>query len=81
MTQPTATGLLRLCPDCGGILEPSAPTWLETIDLATASSVTRGDSRRWQCPLCGYTEAAVDTDILEAWLPAPPRSHSRAPAR
>ena len=58
--QPPAIGkmrpnLLRTCPDCGGILEPTRPGWTTVIDAA-AASLRETEPVHWQCLLCGYRE-------------------------
>lgn len=57
-TQPppmTATPL-RLCPDCGGILEPSRPRWIATINMAAGATRPPAAASRWQCLICGYSD-------------------------
>jgi hypothetical protein len=50
---------VRICPDCGGILQPTDPETLTTAEVA-ASDAFEPESER-QCLLCGYTEARRDT--------------------
>ena len=45
---------VRICPDCGGILQPTGPETLTTAEVA-ASNAAEPDVTR-QCLLCGYTE-------------------------
>ena len=49
---------VRICPDCGGILQPTGPEALTSAELAAASGLERGDAR--QCLLCGFTDASQD---------------------
>lgn len=46
---------LRVCPDCGGILEATRPEWLEMIALSMGQAVEQR-APRWQCLICGYHE-------------------------
>lgn len=47
---------LRTCPDCGGILEPSRPEWIATIEMATSGTPEPSPRVDWQCLICGYVE-------------------------
>jgi hypothetical protein len=49
---------LRLCPDCGGILQPTDPEALTTVEVAESEALQLDGPR--QCLLCGYTETIVD---------------------
>lgn len=54
MSQQRADAL-QTCPDCGGILEPSRPSWALTIDVvALRPALASADAGAWRCPLCGY---------------------------
>lgn len=61
MNRPTSVILAR-CPDCGGILEPVRPAWLNTIDVAAATGARDEGQRVWRCMLCGYHTRETDTD-------------------
>ena len=50
---------VHICPDCGGILQPTLPETLTTAEVA-ASQAPEQESER-QCLLCGYTEARRDS--------------------
>lgn len=52
----TRTNLLRMCPDCGGILELTRPGWMAIIDVAAAARPQETGPARWQCLICGYQE-------------------------
>ncbi len=47
---------LPTCPDCGGILEPTAPPWQALMDSLPSGRADRpqGEAARWQCLICGY---------------------------
>jgi rubredoxin len=45
---------LRLCPDCGGILDTSQPTWTAAVDLVAGSVQPTAEPEAWQCRICGY---------------------------
>ena len=45
---------LRLCPDCGGILETSQPAWTAVVDLTAGSAQREPEPAAWQCRICGY---------------------------
>ena len=45
---------LRLCPDCGGILETSQPAWTAVVDLAAGSTQPKPEPAAWRCHICGY---------------------------
>jgi hypothetical protein len=62
MTQRHTT--LRLCPDCGGILQPTDPEALTTVEVAEAEALELDGAR--QCLLCGYTETIADEVAPEA---------------
>jgi hypothetical protein len=49
---------VRLCPDCGGILQPTGPEALTSAELAAENRVERGGAR--QCLLCGFVDAVQD---------------------
>jgi len=55
---------VRLCPDCGGILQPTDPEALTTVEDAEADTLQLDGPR--QCLLCGYTETAADEAMPEA---------------
>ena len=61
MNRPTSAIVAR-CPDCGGILEPVRPAWLNTIDVAAARVARDEGQQVWRCMLCGYQmrEAGAD---------------------
>ena len=44
---------VRICPDCGGILQPTGPETLTTAEVAASNARTEATR---QCLLCGYTE-------------------------
>lgn len=48
----------RTCPDCGGLLDPTRPTWISTIDLASARQPEEAGPAGWQCLICGYDEGS-----------------------
>lgn len=47
---------LPTCPDCGGILEPTAPPWQTLMDSLPSGRTDRAEREagRWQCLICGY---------------------------
>ena len=47
--------IVRICPDCGGILQPTAPEALTSTEVA-ASDASSAEGA-CQCLLCGYTAA------------------------
>ena len=47
---------LRLCPDCGGILEPTQPSWEAVVTLAAGTGPQAAEPQRWQCLICGYRD-------------------------
>ena len=51
------SGLLRICPDCGGILEPSKPRWATMVNIATGTREPQVELPRWQCLICGYQQS------------------------
>ena len=51
--EPNA-GPLRLCPDCGGILDPTRPPWTTIVDLASGTREPDPEPPRWRCLICGY---------------------------
>jgi len=53
-----------MCPDCGGILQPTDPEALTTVEVAEADTLQLDGPR--QCLLCGYTETAADEAMPEA---------------
>ena len=48
---------VRLCPDCGGILQPTGPEALTSAELTTPDGLERGTR---QCLLCGFIDASQD---------------------
>jgi rubredoxin len=68
MSDVRASALLT-CPDCGGILEPSRPLWLATIDVTAALGPAEPAPAAWRCLLCGYHAAH------ESSPPGAPRAH------
>ena len=56
--------LFRTCPDCGGLLEPVRPEWMDTIDLASDRPSAPPPSGAWQCLICGYEDASPEPDGL-----------------
>ena len=50
---------LRTCPDCGGILEPTAPPWQTLMDSLPSGGTSRPEREtgRWQCLICGYRKS------------------------
>jgi hypothetical protein len=57
--------IVRICPDCGGILQSTAPEALTSTEVAASdASPPEGAC---QCLLCGYTET---TDRRPAAGPA-----------
>jgi hypothetical protein len=55
---------VRLCPDCGGILQPTDTEILTTSEVAEADALQLDGPR--QCLLCGYTETSADEVRPEA---------------
>lgn len=49
---------VRICPDCGGILQPTGPEALTSAELADENGLERGGGR--QCLLCGFVDASQD---------------------
>lgn len=47
---------LRLCPDCGGILEPTQPSWEAVVNLTAGTGPQASEPQRWQCLICGYRD-------------------------
>jgi hypothetical protein len=54
---------VRICPDCGGILQPTRAEALTTAEVV-ASDAHEPDSTR-QCLLCGYTETPQREPVPE----------------
>jgi hypothetical protein len=50
---------VRICPDCGGILQPTGPEALTSAEVAASDAP--GPDGPPQCLLCGYTEVSADT--------------------
>lgn len=48
---------VRTCPVCGGILQPTAPEPLTSIEVASAEAAEAMAAPR-QCLICGYEDAA-----------------------
>lgn len=59
---------IDVCPDCGGILQPTDPEALTTAEIAAAEPPASDGAR--QCLLCGYTET-VPHDTAPATTHAP----------
>jgi rubredoxin len=57
-----AMATLRTCPDCGGLLDPTRPTWTATIDLVSARLPEEPGTVEWQCLICGYEEKGPGPD-------------------
>jgi hypothetical protein len=55
-----------ICPDCGGILQPTGPEALTTAEVAASDMPERDGTR--QCLLCGYTEPSRKDSSPEPWL-------------
>jgi hypothetical protein len=49
---------VRICPDCGGILQPTGSEALTSAELATPDGLEGGGTR--QCLLCGFIDASQD---------------------
>jgi hypothetical protein len=64
---------VRICPDCGGILQPTGPEALTSAELAAVNDPEAGGTR--QCLLCGFIDAAQEDPV-----PEPVDSRSRTPA-
>ena len=47
--------IIRICPDCGGILQPTDPEALTSAEVAAANAA-EPEEAACQCLLCGYTE-------------------------
>jgi hypothetical protein len=47
---------LRICPDCGGILQPVEPERLTSVEVAAGDRQAQGGDGRCQCLICGYLE-------------------------
>jgi hypothetical protein len=55
MTTALSVPSLRVCPDCGGILERTA--WTAAVDVAAAQlQPESGSEGRWRCLICGFDE-------------------------
>jgi hypothetical protein len=54
---------LRLCPDCGGILDATRPSWTTTVDLASGIREPDAEPPRWQCLICGYRLSRVTSQL------------------
>jgi hypothetical protein len=50
-------GNVPICPDCGGILQPTGPEALTSAELDAADGLERGTR---QCLLCGFVDASQD---------------------
>ena len=50
---------VRLCPDCGGILQPTGPEALTSAELTTGDGLERNTR---QCLLCGFVDESKDPD-------------------
>ena len=48
---PTA---LRICPDCGGILDATKPQWTTMVDMVAGTRSQTAETAAWRCLLCGY---------------------------
>ena len=46
--------IVSICPDCGGILQPTGPEALTSAEVAADNADEPQGAR--QCLLCGYTE-------------------------
>jgi predicted nucleic-acid-binding Zn-ribbon protein len=58
------TSRVHICPDCGGIMQPTEPEPLTCNEIeATDARATRTVS---QCLLCGYTEPHAEEIATEA---------------
>ena len=53
---PAPSEPLRLCPDCGGILEPTQPSWTTVVDVAAGVRQRTSEPPRWRCLICGYRD-------------------------
>lgn len=56
----------RTCPDCGGLLDPTRPNWISTIDLASARQPEAAGPAGWQCLICGYEEGSESEQVKAA---------------
>jgi ribosomal protein S27AE len=48
-------GMVRTCPDCGGILQATEPERLTSVEVAESAGASE-PAFTYQCLLCGYTE-------------------------
>jgi hypothetical protein len=46
--------IVRLCPDCGGILQPTDPEALTSSEVAASDAAPQEGV--CQCLICGYTD-------------------------
>ena len=49
---------LRMCPDCGGILQPVEPERLTSAEVASNDGSGDHEGGACQCLICGYQEPA-----------------------
>jgi hypothetical protein len=54
---------VRICPDCGGILQPTGAEALTSAELATVNDPAGGGVR--QCLLCGFIDAVQEEPVPE----------------
>lgn len=64
--------MVRTCPDCGGILEPTRPDWMAAIALVDAATAAAQEPLPWRCLICGYHEPADASADHDAAAPATP---------
>jgi len=56
--------IVRLCPDCGGILQPTDPETLTSSEVAASDAMPHEGVR--QCLICGYTDAPERQPAVES---------------
>lgn len=50
---------LRICPDCGGILQPVKAERLTSVEVASGEHEDEPAGAPCQCLICGYQEPAA----------------------
>jgi hypothetical protein len=55
---PARHSTVRICPDCGGIMQPTEPERLTTSEVASADAAPERPLA-CQCLLCGYHDGAA----------------------
>jgi hypothetical protein len=56
--------IVRLCPDCGGILQPTRPEALTSSEVAASDAAPQDGA--CQCLICGYTDTSERQPATES---------------